>query len=259
MGRLFLITKIMSLITDTIEITGKLNFAMATAIASAASPNISSANGNSIRITGTTNITGFSAASQAGITRTLVFNDAVLLTNGANLVLFGAANITTVADDVIVFLAETTTLWRMIGFHRPSAITGGQVNSNGLLNSAVIAAKIGDGAVINSKLPIVTSDVLADSDNTLEAAQVITLGILTCTPTAARVKTLPIATNIIALLTGYQVGTKFEFTLLSLAAFNVTIATNTGITLVGSMVANNNSATFIGVVNSSTTLTIYRK
>jgi hypothetical protein len=249
----------MSLVTDTADLTSRLNLAMSDAIASSSTPDISSANGNSIRITGTTTITGFGTASKAGITRTLIFNDAVLLTNGGNLVLFGGANITTVADDVAVFLAETTTLWRMIGFHRPSAITGGKINTNGVASGAITSAKIGDASVINSKLPIKVVAALTDADQTLEAGQIITSGILTCTPSVARVKTLPLAVDIIALLTGYQIGTKFEFTLLSLAAFDVTIATNTGITLVGGLVVNNSSATFIGVVNSSTTLTIYRK
>ena len=249
----------MSLNTDTITATSKVDFSMGAAVASATTPDINTVTGNSLRITGTTTITGFVAASQAGITRTLIFNDAVLLTAGASLFLFGDANITTVAGDIAVFIAETTSTWRMIGFHRHSAITNGQFNSNAIANSSIIAAKIGDGAVLNSKLPIRALSTLTDAAENLTADQVIASGILVCTPTVARVKTLPTASTIIALLTGYQTGTKFEFTLVSLAAFEVSIASNTGITLVGNMIANNSSATFIGIATSATSVTIYRK
>lgn len=249
----------MSLNTDTIAVTSKVDFALGTPVSSSATTDINEVTGNTIRITGTTNITAFATASQAGIVRTLIFNDAVLLTNSANLILFGSANITTVAEDVFVFIAETTTQWRMIGFHRSSGVTDGKLNANSIANGAITSTKLGDGCVINSKIPTKTVVALTDAAQNLTPENIINSAILTCTPTTARVKTLPTASAIIALLTGYQVGTSFEFTVLSLASFDVTIASNTGITLVGDTIANNRSATYIGVVTGASTITIYRK
>lgn len=100
------------------NMTGAINEALAPAVASAASPDIWSGAGNSLHITGSTAITGFAAAPQAGARRTLVFDGIVTLTNGANLILPGGANLTTAAGDSCVVLAETTTRFRIVSYTR---------------------------------------------------------------------------------------------------------------------------------------------
>ncbi|MEK7144992.1 MAG: hypothetical protein AAB794_04035 [Patescibacteria group bacterium] len=65
--------------------------------------------GNTIHITGTTTMTGLPAAPQAGVWRRLMFDGAVLLTNGANFNVQGGANYTTSANDIVDVYADTTT------------------------------------------------------------------------------------------------------------------------------------------------------
>ncbi len=77
-------------------------------IASAVSPDIWAATGNTIHITGTVAITSFPAAPQAGVWRRLIFDDAVLLTSGANFVVIGG-DYTTAANDIVDVFANTTT------------------------------------------------------------------------------------------------------------------------------------------------------
>ena len=100
---------------------------------------------------------------------------------------------------------------------------------------------------------------LSDADATLTAAQLEDSGVFTITPTAARTLTTDTAANLVAGLTGYQVGTSFEFTIVNLAAYDVTLAGGTGVTIVGNAVANNASATFRAIIDSSTAVSIYRE
>ena len=76
-------------------------------VASASSPDIWTV-GQSKHITGTTTITGFAAAGRAGMWRKLIFDGAVLISDGANLVVPGG-DYTTAADDVVFVFADTTT------------------------------------------------------------------------------------------------------------------------------------------------------
>jgi len=81
------------------NLTKPINANMGTAIASAATVSIGAATGEYVHITGTTTITAFDTV-QAGTERTVVFDGVLTLTNNANIVLPGAANITTAAGDV---------------------------------------------------------------------------------------------------------------------------------------------------------------
>ena len=65
--------------------TGALNTAQGTNIASAGTVNLTTATGNYVHITGTTTITGITL--QQGASRTVVFDGALTLTNGASLIL----------------------------------------------------------------------------------------------------------------------------------------------------------------------------
>ena len=65
--------------------------------------------GDFVHITGTTTITSFGTAPQAGATRTLIFDGALTLThNATTLKLPGGASITTAANDRCVVRADTT-------------------------------------------------------------------------------------------------------------------------------------------------------
>jgi hypothetical protein len=79
------------------------------AVASAASCNIWLGDGNTRHITGTTQIDGFATAPQAGVSQLLIFDDALILNQSANLNLNGGgADITTAAGDIAIVYADTT-------------------------------------------------------------------------------------------------------------------------------------------------------
>ena len=85
-------------------------------VASAATTNIWVTDGNTLHVTGTTTITSFGTAPNAGAWRKVIFDGVLTLTDGANLNLPGAANITTAADDFAFVYAETTTLFKALYF-----------------------------------------------------------------------------------------------------------------------------------------------
>jgi len=104
---------------------------------------------------------------------------------------------------------------------------------------------------------LATEVVLPDSNTTMTAANMVNSKIFVGTPTANRNVNTAIATNIIAQLGGYVVGTTCAFTIVNLAAFNLTLVGGTGVTIVGNAVINNGSGTFRIRVDSATTVTIY--
>jgi hypothetical protein len=111
-------------VTD-INLAGRINELRGTTIASAASIDIGAATGNMIHISGTTGITSLGTAAQAGITRRVIFDGALILThNASTLVLPGAVNLTTVAGDMAVFIADSTSKWIMAQFTRMAYAPG---------------------------------------------------------------------------------------------------------------------------------------
>lgn len=102
------------------------------AVASSGTTNIFGTDGDFLHITGTTTITSFGTALKAGAMRVVVFDGALTLTHHAtNLILPGAANITTAAGDTLIVRAETTTTFRIISYMKASGYpvtdTGGGV------------------------------------------------------------------------------------------------------------------------------------
>jgi len=93
-----------------------------TAIPAAATTTIGTAGlGETIHVTGTTAITSFGTAAQAGVKRRIVFDGALTLThNATSLICPGAANITTIAGTVIEVIASTTANWRVTSVLHPS-------------------------------------------------------------------------------------------------------------------------------------------
>ncbi len=99
-------------------LSGTLNEAKGTDIASAGTTNIASATGNLVHITGTTTINALGTA-QAGARRVLVFDGALLLTHDAtSLILPTGANITTAAGDTATMLSEGSGNWRCTSYQR---------------------------------------------------------------------------------------------------------------------------------------------
>lgn len=68
-------------------------------------------------ITGATPITSFTDVDN-GFMATLEFNGASTLTNSANLILPGGANITTAAGDTAIIINESVGVWRCVGYQR---------------------------------------------------------------------------------------------------------------------------------------------
>lgn len=101
-----------------------------------------------------------------------------------------------------------------------------------------------------------------DADQTLSATQLIDDGIFTITPTAARTLTTDTASNIVAGMSSAQVGSNFIITIVDLAAYDVTLAGGTGVTITGQAIANNCSASFrailTNVTSGSEAVTFYR-
>ena len=142
------------------------------------------------------------------------------------------------------------------------------VTTNRIVDGAVTAAKLAAGAVETTKLAdagvtppkIKTKAVvaLADADATLTAAQMIDSGIFTITPTAATALTTDTAANLVAAMSGYQVGTWFDITIVCLAAFAVTLVGGVGVTITGNAAVNNSSGTWRARIDSASAVTLYR-
>ncbi len=102
-----------------LNFSGRLNTAKAAAVNSAATVDLNSVAGNLVHIVGTTTITSFGTASQAGMKRTVIFDGALVLTYGSTtLVIPGSANITTVAGDAAEVVADTTAKWIVVNYQR---------------------------------------------------------------------------------------------------------------------------------------------
>ena len=110
-------------------------------IASAATTDLSTINEKSIAVTGTTTITSLGTES-AGITKQLRFAGALTLTHSASLYLIGAANITTVAEDVADFLSLGSGNWKMTGYSRAltTSVTASQISDSTAAGRAVLTA-----------------------------------------------------------------------------------------------------------------------
>lgn len=249
----------MSLITDTGKFTAQVDFAMGSAVTSASTVNLEATTGNTVIILGTTGIASFGTPTQAGIKRTVIFADALLITHSASIVLFGAANITTQTGDRAEFTATSLATWELTGFFRQNAYTNGLINQYGIADGAIISAKLGDACVIPSKLPTREAVNMADSDSSLSTFNLTYKGIFVSNNTANWGRTTSNAADIVMGLYQYQIGTSFDFTVIAKAAFNDTILAGSGVTLVGNMIVNNQSAVFTCVVDSPTAVTIYRK
>jgi len=119
-----------------------------------------------------------------------------------------------------------------------------------------------DFAVGWEKLPKREEVALDDADATLTADQLINKGIFKITPTANRELTTDTAANIVAAIDNCQAGMSFDFVLIVLDAFNVTVKGGTGVTVTGNGTVNNASGIFKAVITDCTSggeaVTVYR-
>jgi hypothetical protein len=96
---------------DRVLLGVALETAKGAAVASAATTDIwSGGDGTLLHVSGTTTISSFGTAPQAGALRVVVFDATLTLTHGANLVLnAGGANVTTAPGDIALVWADSTT------------------------------------------------------------------------------------------------------------------------------------------------------
>jgi len=113
--------------TGALNMSGApINQAQGADIASSATPNIASATGETVQITGAVGITGFTAGT-AGMRRLLRFTNAApgLLTYSGNLILPGLVNFQPAQFDILEFYCFGGTTWgciRVVRFNGTSAI-----------------------------------------------------------------------------------------------------------------------------------------
>ena len=118
-----------------------------------------------------------------------------------------------------------------------------------------LKTQVSRGSINLDKVTAINSNV----SSVMTASQMINSSIFTGTPGSAITLTTATATEIYDALSTREIRSWFEFTVISLAAFNITLIASAGVTIVGNNVANNSSATFICRIDGKTTVTIYRK
>ena len=137
-------------------LTSALNEAKGADIARATTTNIGAATGNFVHLTGTTTVTGLGTV-QAGTRRVVRFAGAGTLThNATSLILPGAANITTAANDCAIFVSEGSGNWRCVAYTK----------ANGQAVVVAGAAITGFTASLNTSSP----------NNTVNASRLLASG-----------------------------------------------------------------------------------
>ena len=122
-------------------------------------------------------------------------------------------------------------------------------------NSIRLKTQVSRNSINLDKVTAINSNV----SSVMTASQMINSSIFTGTPGSAITLTTATATEIYNALSTPEFGNWFEFTVISLAAFDIKLIASEGVTIVGNNVANNSSATFICRIDGKTTVTIYRK
>lgn len=116
--------------------SGALNAAPPTSIASAATTNIGAIAANTVTVTGTAAITNFGTIA-AGAERTVIFAAALVLThNAASLILPSGANIATATNDIARFVSLGGGNWRCVSYQRASGAALVQPTSVASLSTA---------------------------------------------------------------------------------------------------------------------------
>lgn len=170
-------------VTGLLTLSAAMNEAQGANIASVAgTTDIGAATGNYVKVTGTNTITGLGTI-QAGTRRIVEFTGALILThNATSLILPGAANITTTAGDVAVFVSEGSGNWRCVQYmfsaslpllRSGGTLTGTLTMSAAAINEAVdvtiasastvnIGAAAGNNIIISGTTTITAFDTVAN-------------------------------------------------------------------------------------------------
>lgn len=136
-------------------LTGPLNEAHGADIVSSGTINLTTATGNVVDVTGTTNITAITLAD--GAERTVRFTGVLTLTHGAALVLPGGASIATAAGDFAVFRGYAAGVVRCVAYTRASG-----------------AAVVAPGAATSTASGIVELATTAETETGTDTTRVVT-------------------------------------------------------------------------------------
>jgi branched-subunit amino acid aminotransferase/4-amino-4-deoxychorismate lyase len=126
-------------------------------------------------------------------------------------------------------------------------------------DGAITRKRLENYVTAHEKVSVVA---LADANATLTATQVLESKLFTINPaTDDRTLTTPTAAQILDGITDESVGTSFEFTIVNASPLKqVTLAAGSGVTVFGAAgIATSSSGTFVGIVTSTTAVSIYRK
>jgi hypothetical protein len=174
-------------------------------IASAATTNLATATGWYVPVTGTTTITSFGTVA-SGQMYVLLFSGALTLTyNATSMLLPGAANIVTAANDTAIMVSQGSGNWRCVAYQRASGVPI-KVTSVATTDNAVVRFNGTGGVIQNSVVTIgdtgdiVTDGVIATTNdvfaNTLLVNANTTTGTLTLTGSITGVTTLATSGNV---------------------------------------------------------------
>lgn len=176
-------------------LSGALNEAKGTDIASATTTDIGAATGNYVVVTGTITITGLGTV-QAGTRREVTFSGILILTyNATSLILPTGANITTAAGDTAIFISLGSGNWVCTSYQRKDgtalAATVTLTGTETLTNKTLIDTKF--KTTINAQTNTTYTLILTDNSKliTFDNASPIAVTI----PTNASVA-FPIGTQI---------------------------------------------------------------
>lgn len=157
------------------------------------------------------------------------------------------------------WLIYSSSVWVYDPWNGGTVTNAVTVNNTLAVTGVSTLAKVTSSAQITSTagdVNLCTVTALADASATLTFVQIFN-GVLTIAPTTARVLTLPSAATIIASLTGYEVGSQFEFTVLNTATSTVTIAPGAGVVMNGRALFTEGSTTYLVRVDSATVVSVY--
>ena len=169
-----------------VQLDNYLNEAKAADIASAATTSIGPILGNFAHVTGTTTITSFGTAAQAGIRRVLKFDAVLTLTHNATSLILpnNGSDITTAAGDTLTVVSESTTAWRVVEYTRangqalqPSS-TGTIIGSTGGTDNRVLRADGTGGTTVQSSAVSIDDSGNVSGVGTLGCGAITSTGVL---------------------------------------------------------------------------------
>lgn len=137
------------------------------AIASAATTNIWTTDGNYNHVTGTATITSLGTAPQAGVTKHITADGAFTITDNASIICPGNANIVCAADDEFDVVADSTTVARIVNFTRASGMPIVSIDTNSIQNGAVTQGKLASSSVGIAQLRTANAGVSTNTGQAL--------------------------------------------------------------------------------------------